>query len=283
MTNKLFRYLHSLRNFQRMNMAFARGGAMSSARQIDLAIPSTWEFAGFSQNGEDGIIEVLHRFIREPNRFFVEVGAADGLENNTAWLSLARRFSGLWIEGDSELSRRSSDFFSALNSGVEIANMFVTRDTVPDILRRSRYKDPDVFSLDIDGNDFHIVEKLLENGLRPKICIVEYNSAFGPVNSITVPYRADFRNSSNRGDNLYYGCSIRAWRSLFERLGYRFVTVDSNGVNAFFADRSALDADFLSGIEGREFVENVGQGRQYGPNWNDQFALIADREFVTVP
>ena len=91
---KLINYLHQMRSFQRINMALSRGAATSALRSIDLSDPDTWEFSGFSQSGEDGIIDVLCRNIKNPNRYFVEIGASDGLENNTTWLALARRWNG---------------------------------------------------------------------------------------------------------------------------------------------------------------------------------------------
>lgn len=280
MTNKLLRYLYSLRSLQRMNIALARGGALGNARQVDLCRPDTWEFSGFSQNGEDGIIEILLRHAPRSNRYFIEIGASDGLENNTAWLSLARRFGGLWIEGDPVVSSRCKEFFSALNYGVESINMFVTTETVTELLTLSRYANPDVFSLDIDGNDYYIAESMLRGGMKPKICVVEYNSAFGPDASVTVPYIEDFRIQQKYGANLYYGCSVRGWRTLFSRFGYRFVTVDSNGLNAFFVDPAEFDAGFLADIRGLDFAENVAQARQYRRGWQGQAALINDRPFV---
>ena len=49
-------YLLDLRDRQRIGIALSKGGAMMSARRIDLRLPESWEFSGFSQNGEDGIL-----------------------------------------------------------------------------------------------------------------------------------------------------------------------------------------------------------------------------------
>ncbi|EQD51583.1 hypothetical protein B1A_13004, partial [mine drainage metagenome] len=71
---------------------------------------------------------------------------------------------------------------------VECLPMFVTRASVPALRARALYADPDVCSLDIDGNDYHIAGALLDAGLRPKIFVVEYNSAFGPQRRVTIAY-----------------------------------------------------------------------------------------------
>lgn len=280
MFKKITNYLHQMRSFQRINMALSRGAATSSLRSIDMSKPSTWEFSGFSQNGEDGIIDVLSQHIKNPNRYFIEIGASDGLENNTTWLALARRWSGIWVEGDAQTSSWSTWLFSALNYGLETVCMFVDKDNVSDLAQRALHLDPDVFSLDIDGIDYYVAEVILDSGFKPKIFVVEYNSAFGPTQSLSVPYSSNFRRGQGLGDDLYYGCSVSAWKRLFERYGYKFVTVDLNGVNAFFIRSEEFDAQFVDCLRGTGFRENFAQFRQHKKAWAGQFAVIEGHDLV---
>ena len=270
------------RSMQRVNMALARGSSTSALRCIDLAEPATWEFSGFSQNGEDGIIDVLTRHIKNSNRYFIEIGASDGIENNTAWLAIARRYSGMWIEGNQATSDWCSYLFASLNYGVDSISMFVTKDNAIQISEKSLYLNPDVFSLDIDGNDYYIAEAILSTGLKPKVFVVEYNSAFGPDMNMTIPYQESFQVKRGSGNNLYYGCSISAWKILFERFGYTFITVDTNGVNAVFIDSNEFDPSFIKHIHSRNFAENFSQFREYRMNWSQQFALISCKDFVQI-
>src|SRR5215203_1913120 len=53
----------------------------------------------YSQNGEDGIIAEIFRRIGERDRFFVEIGTENGLQNNTRFL-LERGWKGVWIDAD---------------------------------------------------------------------------------------------------------------------------------------------------------------------------------------
>ena len=46
------------------------------------------EFSNFSQNGEDGIIEFLSSKISNNDKYFVEIGCGNGLENNSTNLVL---------------------------------------------------------------------------------------------------------------------------------------------------------------------------------------------------
>lgn len=272
MIGKVQRLFKQMRSFQAMNGSLARGNAGVSGRLVNATDPRTWEFSGFSQNGEDGVIDVLVRHVTDPNRYFVEVGASDGLENNTTWLAMVHRWHGIWVEGSPENARWSEFFFRRLNYGLEFLPLFVTRENTNMIGEKMLLLDPDVFSLDVDGNDYHLVENLLDEGVRAKVWVVEYNAAFGPDECVTIPYAPSFSVAAT-AHRLYYGCSIGAWRSLFARHGYQFITVEQNGVNAFFVDPDCFDIRFLDAIRGLPFTENFSQVREYG-NWQKQWALI---------
>lgn len=282
MIQSAMRYLRTLRNLQRISFSVSRGAAARQLRELKAASPASWEFAGFSQNGEDGILEVLLANLLHSNRYFVEIGSADGLENNTAWLSIVRRYSGLWVEGDTVTARRAQEFFTPLAYGLDIREMFVTGENAKDVVSLCRYRNPDVFSLDIDSHDYFVATSVFEAGLAPKVCVVEYNSAFGPEMAVTVPEKRSHSARAQPGDNLYYGCSLTAWRIFFGRRGYRFVTVEQNGVNAIFVDPSQFGEDFLASIESLDFAENYSQTREYGPGWERQFKLISSRPLSAV-
>lgn len=265
-----------------MAIALARGGAMMAARRIDLTRPATWEFSGFSQNGEDGVLDVLRSQLSDGRRTFVEIGASDGLENNTAWLVVAERYSGLMVEGSRRLATRAARSIRPQSIGADVLPLFVTRGSVAEIKARVVDVAPDVFSLDIDGNDLHVAEALLDGGFRPAIFVVEFNATFGPERSVTVPYQEDFVFTAAHPSALWYGASITAWRRFFGARGYRFVTVERNGVNAFFVDEGRFSRAFLDGVRGLAFAENRYHRRQTGLPQEGQFALIADQPLVTI-
>jgi len=283
MINKLRTYFMDARARQRIGIALAKGGAALQLRRVDPTRPETWEFSGFSQNGEDGILEVLRGRIKNPNRYFIEIGSSDGTENNSAWMVVVEKYDGLMIEGDirpAELSRRTVAGYSL---GAEVINMFVTQNNVKELLSLSRHADPDVFSLDIDGNDYYIARAILDGGFRPKIFVVEYNSVYGPERSLTIEYRDDFVMSTAHPSQLYYGVSIAGWKKFFAVRGYRFVTVDRNGVNGFFVDPACFDAAFLDRVRGLAFAENRYQYGKFRKPSEQQFALIADQKFFAIP
>ena len=95
MIRKLINYLYDLRNRQRIIIALSKGEIMMNARNINLTQPATWEFSGFSQNGEDGILDVLRKQLSSSNRYFIEIGSSDGIENNSAWLVVVEKYNGI--------------------------------------------------------------------------------------------------------------------------------------------------------------------------------------------
>ncbi len=283
MFRKIFNYyLLDFQAWQHINIAVARGGAMMTARRIDLTQPATWEFCGFSQNGEDGVLDVLRSQLPTSNRFFVEIGAGDGRENNTSWLAVMEKQNGIMIEGNGWLAGRANRTVIPMCIGVECLNTFVETDNIDTLRARMLHLDPDVFSIDIDGNDYYIAKAVLEQGIRPRIFVVEYNSVYGPERSMTIKHRQSFSYMEGDAGNLYYGVSLAGWKKFFKQNDYEFVTVERCGVNAFFVDKNVFPAEFLANVKALEFASNRFQQKKFQLSDEDQFKLVAEHEFEDI-
>ncbi len=274
--------MYGLRDRQRIIIGLTKGCAMMGARSVDLKFPQTWEFSGFSQNGEDGILDVLRKHLKISNRYFIEIGSADGIDNNSAWLTIAEKYQGMMIEGSPDLVTRAKRMVGHYSLGLQIVNMFVDVDTISKIKDLAQFSDPDVMSLDIDGIDYYVAKALLNEGFRPKIFVVEYNSVFGPSESKTIKYTRNFVYSKAHSSELYYGVSIAGWKKFFAENGYKFVTVDRNGVNAFFVDPDHFDSEFLSNVESVHFSENQLQLLKFRSGYENQFTLIQHMDFQEI-
>ena len=282
MIKKLINYLQDVRDRQLINIALTKGVAMMHARNIDLTKPGTWEFSGFSQNGEDGILDVLRKKLLSSNRYFIEIGSADGIQNNSSWLVVAEQYNGLMIEGDKRLVERAKRLILRYSIGVATLNMFVNAQNIKELSALALHNDPDIFSLDIDGIDYYIAKSIMDSGFRPKIFVVEYNSVYGPERSMTIPYQENFVFTKAHSTHLYYGVSICAWKKLFNEYGYHFITLDRQGVNAFFVDPVCFDADFLDKVNNLNFVENTYQYKKFKGPHEEQFKKIQDKVFTYV-
>jgi hypothetical protein len=192
-------------------------------------------FKVYSQNDEDGVIEEIFRRIGG-NRSFLEIGVQTGIECNSLYL-LLKGWRGSWIEGSAssvesigrELGGTSfPPRFQAISS-------FVTRGNIVELYDRARrfaeVEEIDFFSLDIDGNDLHVLADLLSAGARPRIVCVEYHGKFPPPLSLTIRYADDYVWD----ETDYMGSSLQAFADLFASCNYRLITCNIPGINAFFA------------------------------------------------
>jgi len=262
-----------------LNNSMSRAAAGASTRMLDPERPITWEFSGFSQNGEDGIIDYLLSGLKNLSKYFIEIGSGNGLENNTAYLAHIRKFAGIQIEADIELY---DDALITKTWLTETIQYFVNESTVESILEKALYKNPDVFSIDIDGMDYYIAKLFLEKGLRPKIMVCEYNAAFGPSRAITLPYNPTFNMFTSGHPYLYYGVSLAGWKKLLTKYDYRFITVESNGINAFFIQASECIDGFAANIEEMVFKENMHQLRMFRKDCEGQFEMIKHLPFIEI-
>jgi hypothetical protein len=185
----------------------------------------------YSQNDEDGIIAEIFNRIGIGSRRFIEIGAADGLENNTVWL-LLQGWSGTWIEGVPALATRISQKFGSLvTSGrLTVLNEFVTRESARRLDQEGCFSNIDLFSLDIDGNDYHVMAEL-EN-IDARLIIVEYNGKFPPPHEFIMKYNGSPEYGWDLTD--YFGASLTSWNNLLKTKGYSLVGCNITGVNAFF-------------------------------------------------
>jgi hypothetical protein len=185
----------------------------------------------YSQNDEDGIIAEIFRRIGTVSRRFVEIGAADGLENNTVWL-LLQGWSGAWIEGNAQLAAKISKRFSPLvvSGRLVVLNALVTQESACRLEGEGFFTGIDLLSVDIDGNDYHIIAVLEK--LEARLVVVEYNAKFPTPHKFVMKYNSDKSFSWDLTD--CYGASLAAWDELLREKGYRLVGCNITGTNAFF-------------------------------------------------
>jgi hypothetical protein len=177
--------------------------------------------------------EILLRLTTETNapRNFVEFGFHPR-EFNCAAL-MRRGWSGLLIDGN---ARQVADARALLPSRIRCEHLFLTRDNL-DIVRNA-FPALGVLSIDIDGNDYWVMERLI--GIRPSVIAVEYNASF--LNeSVTIPYEPDFDRHRAHESGWYHGASLVALTRLAAAHGYGLAAVSAGGANAFFTESGDLD------------------------------------------
>lgn len=184
----------------------------------------------FSQTDEDGItLEILNRIKCTDNGTFAEFGVGDGTENNTLILK-ALGWKGFWVGGE-ELAfeiKQPKEIFSYIKDWITLENVV---DLANDGKRNLEATEIDVISLDLDGNDFYFVEKLLAKGFAPKLFIVEYNAKFLPP----IKWKIDYDPAHTWQRDDYFGASLACFAELFLKYGFLLICCNSHtGSNAFF-------------------------------------------------
>ncbi len=200
-----------------------------------------YEFKVSSQSGEDGIIAEIFRRIGTTNRSFIEFGASSGVENNTSLL-LRLGWNGLWIDADTEAITKARQKFDTLISEgrLTILESFITAENIEDLFRQGKVpEEPDLLSIDIDRNDYHVWEQITH--YQPRVVIVEYEASFGPTISWVVPYDPKAFGWTEFGN----GASLKALTDLGARKGYSLVGCNIGGVNAFFIRNDLLGDHFV--------------------------------------
>ncbi len=217
-----------------------------------------------SQGGEDGIIaEVFRRLdLAEDERsegsprVACEIGSWDGkwLSNTYSLLTGyggKDPWRGILIEADAERSEASKSMYTNLlesQSGPREVPVCCTAmvgiidsdhgTTLTTILNNINNESPnycpynfDLLSIDIDGNDFHIWQHVLECGTyRPKLVIIEFNPSIPNSTSFVQPAQEDMQQ----------GNSLRAITAVLG-MKYNYALICTTAFNAFFLSAELLN------------------------------------------
>jgi hypothetical protein len=226
----------------------AAGGSLPSIEDVGFRV--------FSQNDEDGLLLFVFALAGFESRMAVEISASDGIECNSANLIVNHGFVGLLFDSDDALLERGRAFYrrrlSAPALQPRLVQGWITRDNVNALVREHMFPgerlaagEIDLLSLDLDGNDWWVLQAL---ELRPRVIVLEFNAALGAERALTIPYDPGFR--ARLEPIPYMGASLPAFVSLLRPRGYRLVGVERLGFNAVFVRN-----DLAKGLPERSAAE----------------------------
>ena len=218
-----------------------QGIILSSLNEIKTSNKlGTYEFKVFSQWGEDGIIQHLTNSIEIKNKTFIEFGVEDFFESNCRFLMMKDDWSGFMIDGSKTNIERLKRSYFYWKHNLTALNAFITRDNINQLLAKSNFdEDIGILSIDLDGNDYYILEAI--RFYKPRILICEYNPIFGHTRKISVPYRPDFRRAEAHHSNLYWGASLSAMTHIADLRGYALVGTNIASTNAFYVRKDLVN------------------------------------------
>jgi hypothetical protein len=236
-----------------------------ASRGVPLPELCSTEFRCFSQNGEDGLLLYLFSLIGTTNKKAVEICAGDGVECNIANLVINHGWEGLMFDGDEDSIQRGKEFFArcqdTFSKTPTLVSAWITVDNVNALIADLGFAgNIDLLSLDMDGVE-HWIWKAL-TAIAPRAVILEFNPAWGPDLSVSIPYKSDFQIDYSKRP-YYCGASLSAWVKLGRQKGYRLVGVQRLGFNAIFL-RSDVGAELFPEISPAECF----QGNQTLQKWH---------------
>lgn len=205
-------------------------------------------FRVHSQFEEDGLLLYIFSVIGTNTKKSVEIGTSDGRECNTSNFILYHGWKGLLIDGSEEMMNQGRKFFAAHPNAVlnepRLVNSWITRDNINDTIRNNGFEgEIDLLSIDIDGVDYYILERL--NCIDPRVVICEINSAVPLDKALTIPYSDDFYCwNKPEPENAFRSMSMAAANKLMKRKGYRLVGAHRLGFNIIFIKNGIADDIF---------------------------------------
>lgn len=208
-------------------------------------------YSVYSQNDEDGILMEIFRRVGSTNKFFVEIGTGDGMQCNTTHL-LLQGWSGGWLEIDAASCQRAEAIFrQQIAAGrLQCLCQRVTAENINALLGRLNGPgEPDLLSIDIDGNDYWVWKAI--DRARPRVVAIEYNAGFGPdLDWVMTQDPAAAWDGTRK-----QGASLAALEQLGRQKGYELVGCNLHGVNAFFVRKDCIGSGFAPPFTARRHYQ----------------------------
>lgn len=249
------------------------------------------EYKVFSQFGDDGIIQYLiHRLdISKNTHTFIEFGVENYEESNTRFLLMNNNWRGLIMDG----SKANMDYVHRARyywkHDITAMAAFIDTENINQLILDAGFNgEIGILSVDIDGNDYWVWEKI--SVVQPVIVVAEYNGIFGSELPLSVPYNPTFVRTQAHFSNLYWGCSLAALNHLATRKGYTFAGCNSAGNNAYFIRNDYLNdaiptPSLQDGFSEPKFKESRGKAGELtylkGENCLKQIAHLPMVNVVT--
>jgi hypothetical protein len=189
-----------------------------------------------SQFEEDGMLLYIFSIIGTTNKRVVEICAGDGIDCIAANLILNHGWEALLFDGDLKNVKQGREFYSSNQSTSLFPPIFkhawITKENINSLIIDCGFKNEiDLLSLDIDGNDYYIMNAL--NVIKPRVIICETHNVIPSELAITIPYKPDFNRLDEEHPD-FMSVSLLGMKNLLERKGYRLVGSHKFGFNVIF-------------------------------------------------
>jgi len=225
------------------NLKFLLGqNSVLTSRSMSEKFINLWdaEVKVFSQWGEDGILDFICEKIGLTKPKVLEIGAGNFTECNSRFLVENRNASVVLVDGRNDLVLNVNSSALKWKTHIFALEEWVTSKNINEIIKSAKNKinGVDIFSIDLDGNDYWIVEAADLHEIQ--VIVVEYNPLFGSDFAVSVPSDDYFNRTAKHHSCLYYGASLRAFNHILYQKGFIFIGSNRVGNNAFFVRQEII-------------------------------------------
>jgi len=218
----------------------------------------------FSHSNEQ---QILKQYIDElvPRgrpRTVVDIGAGNGVRWSNSYALVQEGWNALGIEADPHKYDLLTQVYRRFPNA-RACNRRVQPDSINSLLESLDVdKDFSVLCLDIDGNDYWILDAILSS-FRPRLIVTEINEKIPPPIRFVVKYDPAFKLRHH-----FYGYSIAALADLCERHDYGILRLEYN--NAFIAPRESAGDRFIDAAAAYEqgYRNGADRKKRFWPNFD---------------
>ncbi len=246
-----------------------------------LSVLLNWKSTAQSQSQDresQALLEYSKRF--NTDKSFIEFGFSPA-EFNCCGLVKAN-YKGLLIDGSTR-NASAMNFIAKLNGfkNTSAKSHYLTVDNLSPITDFIKENDGKlgVLSVDIDGNDYWILNKILESS-TPDIIITEFNASLRKSN-LTVKYKETFDRLAFHDSGWYHGASIGAFISLLDKKDYALVE-NISGLNLVFIKKELLDNDTVVLDIETGYLEHDTRNKNTNTDAEHQWQTIKHLDFEEV-
>lgn len=184
----------------------------------------------YSQHEEQHIIQsLLERYQITP--VAVEIGINNGakgdgatLQGNTVFLK-SQGWTCVWID-------RDTHHRDVITKTVYPENV---TSIIADHLHDSQIG---IFSIDIDSEDWYVVQAVLRDKIFPDMFVCETNSYLDPMEDLVMPLN---HRRQGMAKSICHGATLRAFDNLMKKFDYNFHSTTGLGNNGFWLRSDIMD------------------------------------------
>ena len=214
----------------------AASAAINASKASRNTYENLWdsEVRVFSQWGEDGILDYLFDVAGISKPRILEFGAGNFTECNSRFAAEYRNASAYLVDMRADLVENTKELDIYWRNSIFPIQDFITPESAKTHLLNAKEKmgGVDVISLDIDGNDYWVLQELDLSNVSIVVC--EYNPIYGSTGSYSIVRDDNFDRTKAHFNWLHYGMSLQAAIALMARQNLVFIGSNRVGNNAFF-------------------------------------------------